>query len=179
MLLLVGGFLVLMLIGVPVAISMAAASVAYLVYLRRRARHHRRAAHDCRRGELSAARGALLHPRRQSDEHRRRHRPHLCLRAGAGRLDERRPGAGQHHRLGHLFRHVRHRARRCRRHRHDRDQGDEGPRLSGRGRGRRHGRFGDAGADLPALLALRHLRNDGQRLDRRAVHGRHRARAWS
>ena len=34
----------------------------------------------------------------------------------------------------------------------------------------------DARADLPAIAALRHLRHDGQCLDRRAIHGRHRAR---
>ena len=42
-----------------------------------------------------------------------------------------------------------------------------------RGRGRRHRRLGDARADLPAVAALRHLRHDGERLDRRAVPGRH------
>ncbi len=62
------------------------------------------------------------------------------------------PGAGQHHRLGDLLRHVGNRAGGCRRHRHDRDQGDEGPWLSGGGRGRRHRRVGDAGADLPPSL---------------------------
>ena len=79
---------------------------------------------------------------------------------------------GQHHGLGDLLRHVGHRARRCRRARHDRDQGDEGPRLfdrvrRGRDRGFRHPR-----ADHPALLAVRDLRHDGERLDRRPLPGR-------
>ena len=44
-------------------------------------------------------------------------------------------------------------------------------------RGRRHGGLGDARPDHPAVAAVRDLRHDGQRLDRRAVPGRHHARA--
>jgi hypothetical protein len=55
--------------------------------------------------------------------------------------------------------------------RHDRDQGHEGPWLLDRVRGRGHGRLGDARADHPAVAALRHLRHDGERLDRRALLG--------
>ena len=169
MLLLLGAFLLLMLVGLPVALAMAVASLVYILVTGIAPDVIAGAAHDRRRRELSAARGAVLHPGRQPDEHRRRHRPHLHLRGRAGRLDEGRARPGQHHRLGDLLRHVRHRDRRRRRHRHDRDQGDEGPRLPDRVRGRRHRRLGDARADHPAVAALRHLRHDGERLDRRAV----------
>ncbi len=50
--------------------------------------------------------------------------------------------------------------------------------YSDRVRRRRHGRLGHARADHSALLALRHLRHDGQRLDRRAVPGRRHCPAW-
>ena len=131
-----------------------------------------RPADDRRRGELPAARRALLHPGRQPDEHRRGHRAHLQLRRGAGRLDEGRARPGEHPGLGDLLRHVGHGAGRCRRPRHDRDQGHEGPWLHDRVRRRRHGRFGHPRADHPAVPALRDLRHDGQRLDRRALPGR-------
>ena len=92
MLLLIGSFLVLMLIGLPVAICHGRRRRCSIILVyRHRARHHRGAAHDRRRRELPAARRAVLHPRRQPDEHRRRHRAHLHLRGGAGRLDEGRP----------------------------------------------------------------------------------------
>ena len=169
MLLLLGGFLLLMLLGLPVALSMA----VVVAGLHSRHRHHARrdagAAHDRRRRELSAAGRAVLHPGRQSDEHRRRHRPHLQLRGRAGGLDARRPRPRQHHRLGDLLRHVRHRDRRCRRPRHHRDQGDEGPRLLHRVRRRRHGGVRHARSDHSAVAAVRDLRHDGERLDRRAV----------
>ena len=85
------------------------------------------------------------------------------------RLDARRAGARQHHRLGDLRRHVGHGHRRRGRARHHRDQGHEGSWLLDRVRGRRHGRLRDARADHPAVAAVRDLRHDGQRLDRRAV----------
>jgi hypothetical protein len=43
--------------------------------------------------QLPAAGGAVLHPRRQPDELRRHHQPHLRLRGGDLRLDARRPCA--------------------------------------------------------------------------------------
>ena len=176
MTLLIVSFLVLMVVGIPVADLHGRGVAALPAVLRRGARRDPGAAHDRRGGKLPAARRAVLHPGRQPDEHRRRHRPHLQLRRLAGRLDEGRSGAGEHHRLGDLLRHVRHGAGRCRRHRHDRDQGHEGPWLSGRSRRRRHRRLRDPRPDLPAVPALRHLRHDGERLDRRAVPGRHPAR---
>ena len=87
------------------------------------------------------------------------------LKGGLGHVNVRR--------LGDLRRHERHRDRRRRRPRHDRDQGDEGARLLDRVRGRRDGRLGHARADHPAEPALRDLRDDGQRLGRRAVPRRH------
>ena len=63
--------------------------------------------------------------------------------------------------------------------RHHRDQGDEGPRLHDRVLGRRHRGLGDARADHPAVAAVRDLRHDGQRLDRRAVPRRHHPRRRS
>ena len=75
--------------------------------------------------------------------------------------------------LGDLRRHERHRHRRCRGPGHDRDQGDEGAWLLDRVRGRRDRRLGHARADHPAQPAVRHLRDDGQRVGRRAVPGRH------
>ena len=87
------------------------------------------------------------------------------------RLDARRPRPRQHLRLGDLCRHVGHRNRRRRRARHHRDQGDAGPRLRHRILGRRHRGVGDARPDHPAVVAVRDLRHDGQRLDRRAVSG--------
>ena len=67
----------------------------------------------------------------------------------------------------------RHRDRRRRGPRHDRDQGDAGPRLLDRVLGRRDRGLGDARADHPAVAAVRDLRDDGQRLGRRAVPRRH------
>ena len=46
MIVLLGGFLLLMIFGVPVAVSMAVASLAYLAGPRRRTGCHRRPAHD-------------------------------------------------------------------------------------------------------------------------------------
>ena len=133
------------------------------------------ASHGRRHRQLPAAGRAVLHPRRQPHELRRHHQPHLRLRRGDRRLDARRPRARQHHRLGHLRGHVGHGDCRCGRPRHDRDQGHEGPWLRHRVRGRRHRRLGDAGADHPAVAAVRDLRHDGQCLDRRPVSRRHRA----
>ena len=62
--------------------------------------------------------------------------------------------------------------------RDDRDQGHEGPWLLDRVRRRRHGRLRNPRADHPALVALRHLRDDGQRLDRRPLPRRASSRAW-
>ena len=50
------------------------------------------------------------------------------------------------------------------------------PRLLERVLGRRDRGVGDARADHPAVAAVRDLRDDGQRLDRRAVPRRHPAR---
>ena len=169
MLLLLGGFLLLMLIGLPVALAMAVSSLVYILVTGITPDVIAGAAHDRRRRELSAAGRAVLHPGRQPDEHRRRDRAHLQLRGRAGGLDARRARPRQHHRLGDLFRHVRHRHRRRRRARHHRDQGDEGSRLLHRVRRRRDGGLGDARADHPAVAAVRDLRHDGERLDRRAV----------
>ena len=144
--------------------------VAALHPLHRRNSRFRDPAPDGGRArQLSAAGGAVLHSRRQSDELRRHHQPHLRFRGGDLRLDEGRSRARQHLRLGDLRRHVRHRDRRCRRPRHHRDQGDEGPRLQHRIRGRRHRGLRHARSDHPAVAAVRDLRHDGQRLDRRAV----------
>ena len=127
------------------------------------------APHGRRPRQLSAAGGAVLHPRRQPDELGRHHQPHLRFRGGDLRLDARRARACEHLRLGDLRRHVRHRDCGRRRSRHHRDQGDEGPRLQHRICGRRHRGLGDARPDHPAVAAVRDLRHDGQRLDRRAV----------
>ena len=129
-----------------------------------------------RHRQLPAAGGAVLHPRRQPDEQRRHHDAHLQLRARPGRLAEGRARPRQRRRLGDLRRHERHRDRRRRRARHDRDQGDEGARLLDRVRGRRDRGVGDARADHPAEPAVRDLRDDGQRLGRRALPRRHPAR---
>ena len=100
MLLLIGAFLVLMLVGVPVAVSMAVSSLLYLVFYG--VTPDIIAAQRMIAGveKFSAARGAVLHLRRQPHEHCRRHRAHLFLRADARRLDEGRPRAGEHHRIG-------------------------------------------------------------------------------
>ena len=127
------------------------------------------ASHGRRYRLVSAARGSLLHPRRQPDELGRYHQPHLRFRRRARGLDARRARAREHHRFGDLRRDVRHRDRGCRRSRHHRDQGDEGPRLLDRVFRRRDRRIIDARADHPAVLAVRDLRDDGERLDRRAV----------
>ena len=165
-------FLIVLLAGVPVFIALAelVADLYALPGGHSRLRHP--APHGGRHRQLPAAGRAVLHPGRQPDEFGRHHQPHLRLRGGAVRLDARRPGARQHHGLGDLRRHVGHRDRRCGRSRHHRDQGHEGSWLFDRVRGRRDGRLGDARADHPAVAAVRDLRHDGQRLDRRAVSGR-------
>ena len=132
-----------------------------------------RAPDDQRPRQLSAARGAVLHPGRQPDEQRRHHQPHLQLRAGAGRVDERRAGSRQHHRVGDLRRHVGHGDRRRGGSRHDRDQGDARPRLLEGVLGRGHRGFGHARPDHSAVAAVRDLRDGRQRLDRPAVPRRH------
>ena len=134
------------------------------------------APHGGRHRLVPAARGAVLHPGRQPDELGRHHQPHLRFRGRARGLDARRARARQHHRLGDLRRHVGHRDRGRGRSRHHRDQGDEGSRLRHRIRRRRHRRVLDARADHPAVAAVRDLRHDGERLDRRAVSRRRRAR---
>ena len=132
--------------------------------------------HGQRHRFVSAARGAVLHPRRQPDELGRHHQSHLQLRARAGRLAARRARPRQRRRLDDLRRHVGHRDRRCGRARNDRDQGDEGSRLQPRVCGRRHGGVGDARPDHSAVVAVRDLRDVRQRLGRRVVSGRHPAR---
>jgi hypothetical protein len=129
MALLIGAFLVLMLIGVPVAVSMAVASVLYLVIYG--------VAPDIIVAQRMIA-GVESFPLlavpffilgRQSDERRRGHRPHLRLRGRSGRLDEGGLGAGQHHRLGIFSGMSGTRWRMRPPDRHHRDQGDEGSRL--------------------------------------------------
>ena len=93
MLILLGSFLVLMILGLPVAIAMAVSSLLYILVTGIVPDVIAGPADDRRRRELPAARRALLHPGRQPDEHRRRHRAHLQLRRGAGRLDEGRARA--------------------------------------------------------------------------------------
>jgi len=75
-----GGFLLLMVLGVPVAVSMVTGIAGLSRGAWRRAGCDRRAAHDRRRREFPAACGAVLHSGRQPDEYRRRDRPDLCLR---------------------------------------------------------------------------------------------------
>ena len=169
MLILIGSFLALLLLGLPVALAMGVSSLLYILATGTAPDVISGPADDRRRRKLSASCRAVLHPRRQPHEHRRRHRPDLQLRRRARRLDEGRLGTGQHHRLGDLLGHVRDRHRRCRRARDDRDQGHEGPWLLDRVRRRCHRRLRDARADHPAVSALRDLRHDGQRLDRSAV----------
>ena len=170
---LLSGFLALMVTGIPVAIAMAGASLIYFYVSGNLAADGGRAPDDQRHRQFSAARGAVLHPCRQPDEQRRHHQPHLQLRAGAGRLDEGRPGTRQHHRVGDLRRHVGHGHRRCRGPRHHRDQGDARSRLLEGILGRRHGSIRDARPDHSAVAAVRDLRHGGQRLDRPAVPGGH------
>ena len=134
----------------------------------------RRPPDDQRHRQLSAARGAVLHPGRQPDEQRRHHQPDLRLRARAGRLAAGRARSRQHHRLGDLRRHVGHRDRGCRGPRHDRDQGDARQRLRPRLLRRRHRGVGHARPDHSAVAAVRHLRDDGQRVGRPALRRRHR-----
>ncbi len=151
MLLLVGSFLVLMLVGVPVAISMAAASSS-ICFLQCRARHHRGAADDCGRRKLSAACGALFILGRQPHELRRRHRPHLFLRVAL--VGWMKGGWHQVNIVGSVIFSGMSGTAACGRrgHRDDRDQGDEGSRLSGRSGGRRYRRFGDAWSIFPPSL---------------------------
>ena len=122
-------FLALMGTGIPVAIAMAGSSLIYVMVDGQRAGLRRHPPHGGRHRLFPAARGAVLHPRRQPDEFRRHHQPHLQLRAGAGGLAARRPWTRQRRGLGDLRRHVGHGDRRCGGPGHDRDQGDARPRL--------------------------------------------------
>ena len=169
-------FIAVLLVGVPVFIALAGSSFIYTHFIAGLSGLRDPAPHGGRHRLVPAARGAVLHPRRQPDELGRHHQPHLRFRGRARGLDARRARARQHHRLGDLRRHVGHRDRGCGRSRHDRDQGDEGSRLRHRILGRRHGRVLDARADHPAVAAVRDLRHDGERLDRRAVSRRRRSR---
>ena len=162
-------FFATLLAGIPVFIALAFSSLLYTHFIAGIPGLRDPAPDGRRARQLSAAGGAVLHPRRQPDEFGRHHQPHLRFRGGDLRLDARRSRPCQHLRLGDLRRHVRHRDRGCRRPRHHRDQGDEGPRLQHRIRGRRHRGVRDARPDHPAVAAVRDLRHDGQRLDRRAV----------
>ena len=123
-----------------------------------------------RRRQLPAARGAVLHPRRQPDELGRHHQPHLQLRAGAGRLAQGRARPRQ-----------RRRQRRS-------SPGMSGTAVADAGglgtieikamqdhgyptefaRGHHRG-VGDAGADHPAVAADGDLRRAGEHVDRQAL----------
>ena len=68
-------FLLFMSSGIPVAIAMAGASLVYILISRQPAAVRRHPPDGERHRQLPAARGAVLHPRRQPDEQRRHHRP--------------------------------------------------------------------------------------------------------
>ncbi len=162
-------FLVFMAGGIPVAIAMAGASLAYILMsggLPPFVVIHRMVSGIDSFPLLAVPffilAGNLMNNAGITD-------PHLQLRAGAGRLAQGRAGPRQRAGLGDLRRHERHRHRRRRRPGHHRDQGHEGARLRDRVRGGRDGRLGHAGADHPAEPALRDLRDDGQRVGGRAV----------
>ena len=169
MLILLGSFLALMILGLPVALAMAVSSLLYILVTG--------VAPDVVLAQRMIAgvesfpllavpffilAGNLMNIAGVTG-------PHLQLRGGAGRLDEGRARPGEHHGLGDLLRHVGHSTRRRRRARHDRDQGDEGPRLLDRVRRGRDRGVGHPRADHPALPAVRDLRHDGERLDRRPL----------
>ena len=169
MLILLGSFLALMILGLPVALAMAVSSLLYILVtgIAPDVVLAQRMIAGVESFPLLAVpffilAGNLMNIAGVTG-------PHLQLRGGAGRLDAGRARPGEHHRLGDLLRHVGHRARRCRRARHDRDQGHEGPWLLDRVRRRRDRGLGHARADHPAIPAVRDLRHDGERLDRRAV----------
>ena len=129
-----------------------------------------------RRGQLSAAGRAVLHSRRQPDEHGRHHRPHLRFRQGGRRLDAGRAGPRQHRGLGDLRRHVGGGGGRRRRARHHRDPGPARRRIRSRILGRGDGGLLDHRSDHSSVAAHGRLRGHRIDLDRQAVRGRFRSR---
>ena len=151
MLILIGSFLVLMILGLPVALSMAVASLLYILAtgMVPDVIVAQRMIAGVESFPLLAVpffilAGNLMNIAGVTGRI-------YCLRGRPRRLDEGRARPGEHHRLGDLLGHVGHRHRGCGRPRHHRDQGHEGPWLLDRVRGRRHGRLRDPRADHPAL----------------------------
>ena len=110
MLLLLGGFLLLMLIGLPVALAMAVSSLVYILVtgITPDVTLAQRMIAGVESFPLLAVpffilAGNLMNIAGVTG-------PHLQIRGRAGGLDARRPRPRQYHRLGDLFRHVRHRA---------------------------------------------------------------------
>jgi hypothetical protein len=81
-------FFATLLAGIPVFIALAFSVAALYAFHRRNPGLRDPAPHGGRTRQLSAAGGAVLHSRRQSDEFGRDHQPHLRFRGGDLRLDE-------------------------------------------------------------------------------------------
>ena len=94
-------------LGVPVAFAIGAAGLAGLALERRVSAHHHHAADPPVGGLVRAAGDSALHLRRHADGDRRHRGAPRPPRAGARRLDPRRPGDGSGHRRVHLFGHLR------------------------------------------------------------------------
>jgi hypothetical protein len=166
-------FLFLMASGMPVAIAMAGSLADLHPVSGKTCRLRGHPPHDRRHRQLPAAGGALLHPGRQPDEQRRHHQPHLQLAlALVGWL---KGGLGHVNVVGSVI-----------------FSGMSGTAIAdAAGLGtieikamKDHGYSSEfavgvtaasatLGPDHPAQPALRDLRDDGQRVGRRAVPGRH------
>ena len=172
-LILVGSFTVLCLLGMPVAYALGPRRHPRRAMDRHSARS--RHAQGLRRHErLLAAGHPVLHPGRRDHGGRRHGRAPRQSRQGLRRLHSRRDGAGQHRRLDHVRLHLRLLRRRYRGGRLGDDPADDQERLSAPVRRQRH-HLGLAAAAAAAALAqhdhllARRRRDD---LGRASVHGR-------
>ena len=171
-LILVGSFAVLCLLGMPVAYALGLAAILAALWIDipleavmlKVVRRHER---------LLAAGDPVLHPGRRDHGGRRHGRAPRQPRQGVRRLHPRRHGAGQHRRLDHVRLHLRLVGRRHRGGRLGDDPADDQERLSAPVRRQRH-HLGLAAAAAAAALAqhdhlfARRRRHD---LGRAPVHG--------
>ena len=174
-LILVGSFTVVCLLGMPVAYALGLAAILGGAVDRPAARS--RDAQGLRRHErLLAAGDSVLHPRRRHHGGRRHGRAAGQSRQGVRRLHPRRHGAGQYRGLDDVRLHLGLLGRRYGGGRLGHDPADDQERLSALVRRQRHDLGIAAAAAAAALAQHDHLfaRRRRHDLGRAAVHGRHR-----
>ena len=171
---LIGGFTIFCLLGMPVAYALGIAA-----HLRRSVDRSSARSGDAqnvrRHGRFRAARDPVLHPGRRHHGRRRHGRTSRQPCQDLRRLHARRPGAGEHPRLDLLRLHLRLVGRRHRGDRLGDDPADDQERLSAAVRGQRDDcRLAAAAADSALAqrgdLFARRRRHD---LGRASVHRRH------